>query len=322
MTNDNVKSASIHAIVLTLNEEKHISRCLQSIRDVASSITVIDSGSTDQTLAIAREFGAEVVINKWINYSTQLNFGIDHLSGRRGWLFRIDADEYITAQSAASLHALLDAIKVEIDGIMVQRQIVFLGRRIRWGGIEPNWQLRLWRAGRGRCERRWMDEHIVVHGEITKSTIELVDENLNSMDWWTAKHNHYASREAIDILASRGLLSLNENIEWSRASPQAKLRRLIKEKFYNRMPGGFRSMAYVIYRYVLRLGFLDGEPGYYFHFLQGFWYRTLVDAKLKEIVTDAKKSDRALAEVILRKTGIDVASMPAKSSTGDKSKEK
>lgn len=301
--------AEIHAIVLTYNEEIHIARCLTSLSGVCASVTVVDSGSSDKTIEIARSFGAEVISNPWVNYATQLNFGIDRIAGRGGWLLRIDADEYLTTSTRNALPGIADALPVCTDGIMVLRQIVFLGRRIRWGGIEPSWQLRIWRNGRGMCEQRWMDEHIVVKGGVSKSEIDLVDENLKSIDWWTSKHNHYASREAIDILASRGLLSLNEDLTRSGSSPQAKFKRLIKEKIYNKMPGGLRSLFYVIYRYVLRMGFLDGGPGYYFHVLQGFWYRTLVDAKLREIIHEANRTRRPIADVIYKKTGIDIERM-------------
>lgn len=302
----------IHAIVLTFNEEMHIARCLASIRGVCASITVIDCGSTDRTAEIARSFGAEVVTNKWVNYATQMNFGIAHVAGRPGWLLRIDADEYLTERSAQALPSFLVKLSETVDGVLVRRQIVFLGRRIRWGGIEPSWQLRLWQNDRGLCEQRWMDEHIVVKGEVIRSAIDVIDENLNSIDWWTIKHNHYASREVIDILASRGLLLRNDDLSHRVGSRQAKFKRIVKERCYNRMPGGLRSVLYVLYRYVLRLGFLDGAPGYFFHFLQGFWYRTLVDAKLREILAEVSTTGTPLAEIIRRKTGIEVERVTAK----------
>lgn len=295
----------IHAIVLTCNEELHIARCLTSIHEICTSITVIDSGSSDRTVEIARSFGADVIVNPWVNYATQLNFGIDKLEGRGGWLMRIDADEHLPPESARALPAVLTNLTAGDDGVLVRRQIVFLGRRIRWGGIEPSWQLRLWRCGRGACEQRWMDEHVVVRGGVAKSPIEFVDENLNSIDWWTSKHNNYASREVIDMLASLSLLDGYEDLTRSSASRQAKLKRFIKERIYNRLPGGIRTVAYVLYRYVLRLGFLDGKPGYYFHILQGFWYRTLVDAKLAEVLMLSEQQGLELAEAVKKATGID-----------------
>lgn len=295
----------IHAIILTLDEEKHIHRCIESIRPVCTAILVVDSGSKDKTCEIARSLGATVIVNPWVNYATQFNHGIAALGNREGWLLRIDADEYMSERSASKLRALLDGMPAGVDGLLVQRQIVFMGRRIKWGSVEPNWQLRIWRAGHGACESRWMDEHIVVEGSVRKTDIELVDENLNSLDWWTSKHNKYASREVIDILSSRGSLGVATDLAQHGASPQAKLKRFIKNSIYNRLPGGARSLAYLFYRYVLRLGFLDGKPGYYFHVLQGFWYRTLVDAKLSEIELIARTSGVSIADAVRIATSID-----------------
>lgn len=297
----------LHAIILTLNEEKHLKRCIASIRDVCASITIIDSGSTDRTASIAHDFNAEVVVSPWVNYATQLNIGIAHVAGRGGWVLRIDADEYLPDECATNIKRTLAEMAPTTDGILVLRQIIFLGRRIRWGGIEPNWQLRIWRCDRGRCEHRWMDEHIIVDGAISRSEIRLIDQNLNPLDWWTNKHNHYASREAVDILATRGLLpSPIDALSQHNASPQAIIRRCLKEYVYNRLPGGARSLAYFIYRYVLRAGFLDGQAGYYFHALQGFWYRTLVDAKLMEILLIARSENISVVEAVLRATGINL----------------
>lgn len=295
----------MHAIILTLDEEKHIARCIESIRDQCASILVVDSGSKDRTREIAMGLGAEVIENPWINYATQTNKAIAACAGKTGWLMRIDADEYLTPASAAGLHELLERQPRDVGGIVVRRQIVFLGRRIKWGAIEPSWQLRLWRAGQGSCEQRWMDEHIIVTGKVVRSTIDLVDENLNSLDWWTGKHNRYASREVIDILASRGLLGGNMDIQRHSASWQAKLKRFVKERVYERLPGGVRPLLFFLYRYLVRLGFLDGKQGYYFHILQGFWYRTLIDAKLDEIMALAKRRGIPVSEAVRLATGFD-----------------
>jgi glycosyltransferase involved in cell wall biosynthesis len=305
--------ADIHAIILTLDEEKHIARCIESIRDHCASVLVIDSGSKDRTRAIAAALGAEVIENPWINHATQVNKAIAACAGKTGWIMRIDADEYLPTASAAGLKTLLDRQPPDVAGVLLRRQIVFLGKRIKWGGIEPSWQLRLWRAGCGACEQRWMDEHVVVTGKVVRSAIDLVDENLNSLDWWTAKHNRYASGEVIDILASRGLLGgPRADSLRSGASLQAKLKRLVKERIYDRLPGGLRPVLYFLYRYVARLGFLDGRSGYYFHILQGFWYRTLIDAKLDEVMSLAQARAIPLSDAVRLTTGVDLkTSVPA-----------
>jgi glycosyltransferase involved in cell wall biosynthesis len=295
----------IHAIVLTLNEEVHLARCLASIRSHCATITIVDCGSTDRTVAIAGDFGAEVLTKPWINHAEQMNFAIDQLAGRGGWLLRIDADEVL----GASLSTPADAISAagsDVDGLLVQRRIVFMGRRIRHGGIEPSWQLRLWRNGRGRCEERWMDEHVKVAGATARSALVLTDHNVNSLTWWTDKHNGYASREAVDVLNRRfGLLTADTSATQT-MSAQAWARRFGKEQVYLKLPAGLRAICYFLYRYVVRLGFLDGRAGLYFHLLQGLWYRTLVDAKVDEITRYARENNVPLPIAIRSRTGIEI----------------
>ena len=296
--------AAIHAIILTLNEALHLERCIRSLGGVCSSITVVDSGSSDDTVDIARRLGATVLANPWTNYATQMNFAIDAVADRGGWLLRIDADEVLDSESGETLNEAVSRAGPDIDGLIVQRRIHFLGRRIRHGAIEPSWQLRLFRNGRGRCEQRWMDEHILVEGRVAKSRLILSDINLNSLTWWTSKHNTYASREAIDALNARHKFMQSNSVSEGSANAQAKVRRFLKERVYRNLPAGPRALFYFIYRYLLRLGFLDGAEGLYFHFLQGFWYRLVVDAKIAEIERHARTFGIPIEEAILDRTGI------------------
>ncbi len=303
-----MSAAHIHAIILTLNEELHIHRCIESLQGACATITVVDSGSTDRTVEIAKAMGAEILHNKWLNYATQMNFGIDACADRGGWLLRIDADEILDADSRETLETAVERASNEIDGLLVQRRIHFLGRRIKYGGIEPSWQLRLWRNGSGRCEIRWMDEHIRVEGRVEKSALVFSDINLNSLTWWTDKHNSYASREAIDALNKTFKFLPDDRLDQGGASPQAKIRRLLKNSVYMKLPGGVRAMVYFLYRYFLRLGLLDGRPGFYFHLMQGLWYRTLVDAKMMEILQHAAKHDTSITDAIEARTGFNPVS--------------
>ncbi|RWN60793.1 MAG: glycosyltransferase family 2 protein [Mesorhizobium sp.] len=272
----------IHAIILTLNEELHIARCIKSIAGQCTSVTVVDSGSSDRTADIARELGSQVVVNPFVNHSAQLNFAIDALASRGGWLFRIDADEVLNSETGCALADHIARAPPGVNGLVVARRIHFLGRRIRWGGIEPNWQLRLWRNGRGRCEDRWMDEHVRVDGLIARSGVVISDINLNPISWWTAKHNGYASREALEVLNLRyGFMERELSVHGS--GRQARWRRFLKNRLYQKVPRGFRAAAYFLFRYFALLGCLDGYPGWCFHTLQGFWYRSLVDAKVYEV---------------------------------------
>ena len=273
----------IVAIVLTLDEELHLDRCLKSVGEIATLLLVVDSGSTDRTLEIARKHGATVMKRAWTNHAEQFNWALDQLDADTDWVVRIDADEYLTTRLVSDLRQTLSQLKPEISGVLVNRRMTFQGRLIRHGGVFPVQVLRVFRQGMGRCEQRLMDEHIVVRGQTVSLPGELIDDNLKPLGWWTDKHNRYASLEAVEMLNLEfGFLDRGSHAPGLPAR-SAGTRRWIKEKVYSRIPGRWRAFAYFFYRYVLRLGFLDGRAGASFHFLQGFWYRYLVDAKVTEV---------------------------------------
>lgn len=270
-------------IILTRDERKHITRAIKSVQSIADRVLVIDSGSTDGTQELALELGAEVLFNPWINYATQFNWALDQLPDDSEWVLRLDADEFITNTLLTEIRDYLTRISDEVHGIYVSRRMHFLGRPIQWGGVFPIRILRLFRHEKGRCENRWMDEHIQVKGKTEEFSGEIIDDNLNSLTWWTEKHNNYASREVVDLLNLEYGFMPHETVAKLSGGQQAGVKRWLKEKVYKRLPSGFRAFAYFWYRYVIRLGFLDGKEGTAFHVLQGFWYRYLVDMKLLEI---------------------------------------
>lgn len=294
-------TADLTAIVLTFNEEKHLARCLQSLAGIARRVVVVDCFSTDGTAEIARSHGADVVQHAWVNYATQFNWALDNVPIDTQWTMRLDADEVVTPELAEALRRELPRSPETVTGLTVNRQIHFLGRWIRHGAIYPLRMLRVWRTGHGRCENRWMDEHMVVDGEIAHVDADIADINLNNVTWWTAKHNQYASREAVDLLMHRG--RAESGTDAAQMSFQAKAKRWMKEKVYSRLPLGVRALLYFIYRYFLRLGFLDGWQGLAFHFLQGFWYRFLVDVKVYELETLMKTQGLTLAEAVHQEFG-------------------
>ncbi len=268
-------------LILTRDEERHIARAIGSVAALGGRVVVVDSGSTDHTVEIARDLGAEVLENPWRNYATQFNWGLDQLPEGTGWVLRLDADEVLSPELVSQINATLPTLEPEVEGVTMGRRMAFLGRTIRHGGLFPIRVVRLFRHGKGRCEDRWMDEHIRVSGKVVDLPGELLDDNLNSLTWWTAKHNSYASREVVDLLNLEHRFMPHDSVA-GLGTGQAGVKRWIKERVYARLPGGFRALVYFFYRYVIRLGFLDGREGFAFHVLQGFWYRFLVDAKLAE----------------------------------------
>ncbi len=280
---------NIAAVILTYNEEIHIERCISSIKQICSEIFVIDSYSTDSTEELAIKAGATAVLkNHWKNYATQFNWGLENAPITADWIWRIDADEFITPSLAK--HAIQMVVKLEsseINGIYVRKRIDFMGKPLLHGGWYPQYHLKLWRRDHGACENRWMDEHIRLTDGTTATIDEKgadqVDANLNDLTWWTQKHNGYATREMVDMLMMEyGLDDEANEIEpkFFGSGPQRK--RWLKLK-YVKSPLFLRPFLNFTLRYVFKGGFLDGKEGLIWHFLQGFWYRFLVDAKIYEI---------------------------------------
>jgi glycosyltransferase involved in cell wall biosynthesis len=270
---------ALTVIVLTHNEEQNLPACLESIRELDAEVVVVDSGSTDRTLAIAGEAGCRVVEHPFENHAAQLNWALERLPVTTPWVMRLDADERLSPELVRELSGRLSDLPEEVTGLLVKRRVYFWGRWIRHGGYYPTWLLRIWRHGRARCEQRWMDEHMIVdRGRTLRLDHDIVDENRKGLTFWTDKHNRYADREVRDLLASQ-----DRSAKLVELRDQAGLRRWLKQNLYGRAPLFWRACGYWFYRYVLRLGFLDGRPGLVFHFLQGFWYRFLVDAKIWEL---------------------------------------
>jgi glycosyltransferase involved in cell wall biosynthesis len=285
-------------VIMTYNEAKHLDRCFASLLALDAEVHVIDCFSSDDTLTIARRSGAIVHENAWVNHAEQFNWGLTQLPNTIDWVLRLDADEYLTPALVDEINKKLSACSDDVGGISIPRRINFLGKLIKYGGVNKIHTVRLFRAGQGRCENRWMDEHIVVQGKLLKFKNELIDENLNPISWWVEKHNGYASREAVELLNLRYGFMPYDSIAKLSTKSQASLKRWVKENLYSKAPSGLRAFAYFVYRYILLGGFLDGSRGFAFHFLQGFWYRYLVDIKISEVERSMQSQNLSVQEAI------------------------
>ena len=293
---------NIAAIVLTFNEEKHIARCLTNLAKVTDEVFVIDSGSQDNTVQIAKSHGATVLTNPWINHASQLQWAIENITSSAEWFIRLDADEYLNEELINELNGKLKFIDKKIKGIIVSRRIIFMGKEIIFGGIGSVKVLRVFRRGRGYVSDRWMDEHIYVSGSTRKLNGLILDENLQSLTWWISKHNNYASLEAIEVLK---LSVIGGSKSSSLNAPfNVVMKNFLKEKVYLLLPSGLRALFYFLYRYIFLFGFLDGYIGFVFHFNQAFWYRSLVDAKVLEVNKYAESTGKSAEDSILDVLGI------------------
>jgi len=259
----------LSVIILTYNEEVNLPACLESLKGLDCEIFVVDSGSTDRTVEIARSYGAHVVEHPFETQARQLNWALQHLPLKGEWVLRLDADERLTPELKDELSSTLPTLKSEVTGLYVKRRVYFLGRWIRHGGYYPIWLLRIWRKGCARAEDRHNEHMVLLKGGSDFLRHDIIFE-------WTLRQNVYSSREVISLLQHK-----DEITPKLFGTPEAR-RRWLLYNVYLRFPPLIRPFCYFLFRYIFLLGFLDGKEGLIFHFLQGCWRRFLTDAKLYE----------------------------------------
>ena len=287
----NSDSVPVTVIIPTRNEARHLPRCLEAIRRF-SEVYVVDSRSTDSTVEIARAFGAKVVQFQYHGgWPKKRQWALDSLPFENDWVLLLDADEVLTADLCDEIgEAIRDP---NLIGYRVFLRINFLGRELRFGG-SGFWKLSLFRRGKGHFECRLRDqdhsmsdievhEHVVVDGRVGKVRHALPHHNVESLDRYLTKHNEYSNWEA------RVLLQATEQLD--ELSPtlfgnQAQRRRWLKKRFFG-LPGS--PMFFFLYKYILRLGFLDGVPGFIYCALQSTHFFH-IKAKMYELRCNAKSS--------------------------------
>jgi len=298
---------NLSVIILTFNEVVHIRRCIERLRPLARDIFVVDCFSTDGTAEVAREYGVQVVQNVWPgNQSDQFNWALANLPIQTKWVLRLDADEYLCPELVREIESDLERLPQDVMGVIFKRRHIFMGKWVR-RGVYPVRLLRLFQYGKARCERRWMDEHLeLLEGRAVEMENDFVDHNLNDIGWWTAKHNGYALREAAHLLDSKyGLFEVEKEIQGATCLQRPQAKRALKNQ-YAKLPLFLRAFLYFLLRYVVRGGFLDGKEGFLWHFLQGWWYRTLVDAKVWEIQRESGGDRERMRELLRGKYGIKI----------------
>ncbi len=263
-------------IVLSFNSEDTLGATLTRARLVADEIFVVDSYSSDKTVELARSMGAKVIQRPFENYGAQRNWAIDNLAVTRQWQLHLDADEWMDDVLVAEIKALRE--DGEHAGYFLPRYVRFLGRVLRHGGMNPTWHLRLFKTGAGRCEDRKYDQHfILTKGSSGRLGGAMIDDIRMPLSEWTARHNRWSDAEVEELHAEHTESRLKPDL---RGTP-AQRKRYLRQR-YEQMPLFFRPFALFTYRYLFRLGFLDGVEGFIFWVLQTFWFRFLIDAKIWE----------------------------------------
>jgi glycosyltransferase involved in cell wall biosynthesis len=285
------QSAGVSVVVLTFNEERNITACLESVRGWAAGVFVVDSGSTDRTVELAAAAGATVLVHPFETHARQWMWALAHLPLVSDWVLGLDADQQVTPPLRDSIcRAIASAEASALTGFYVNRRQIFRGRWIRHGGYYPKYLLKVFRRDAVSVdEQDLVDHHFIVGGRVGMLDGDLVEDNRNEADIqvWIDKHNRYARLQARQELAEgqrRGGVSArlfgtpDERVRWMKAR-------------WRSMPLFVRPCLYFTYRYVLRLGFLDGREGFVFHVLQAFWYRLLVDINISELRQHGETAD-------------------------------
>jgi glycosyltransferase involved in cell wall biosynthesis len=263
----------VHSIIPTKNEELHIARCVESLLPLGP-VLVVDSGSTDDTVAIADRCGARVVHRDWTGHSDQKNWALGQLDPSAQWVIFVDADEYLLPVDRERVVA--DVASNRADGYYLARRFFFLGRRLDHAHWYPDYQLRLFRAGLGRFEDRLVHEHLSVDGEVQASSAELMHENLNGISAYMERLNRYSDLEAQEQAGpSAGHKPGRLLGSW------IERRRALKN-IWLKLPA--RSLVRFFWLLLVRRAFLDGRPGIIFSALVG----------VHDFLTESKALERRL----------------------------
>ena len=227
---------TLSVVIITHNEEANLGRTLESVmplvRDGRGEIIILDSGSTDRTLDIARSFGAKVFLEEWKGYATQKNSASEKATG--DWILSLDADESLEPELADEISNQSRAASV---GFWMPRKNFFLGRWIKHGGFWPDPKLRLFRRGAGMFEDCLVHEDIKLNGPTDRLQHALVHHSYPTLTDYIEHMNRYSSLGA-EMAGARGFSFVDIMV---------------------------RPAATFIYNYFFRLGFLDGREGLLLH---------------------------------------------------------
>ena len=275
------RSVPVTVVVLTLNEEANISRCLLSAA-WASQVVVVDSGSSDHTVEIARALGAEVIFQEWLGFSEQREFALRAPSIKNEWIYFVDADEWICPQLATEIAGQLRS--PEHAAYIHRLRLVFQGKWIRHcGWYKGSWVVRLVDRRLTRYDGSQVGERARVDGPVGRLRYDIVDEDRKGFESWLHKHVRYARLEALrrQQLATSG----RRSPVCDTSDTRPLIRAVMKDMVFPVIPT--KPLALFIYMYILRLGFLDGRAGLRFCFYHA-WYELSVGVFLTEVSTTAR----------------------------------
>jgi glycosyltransferase involved in cell wall biosynthesis len=257
-----MRKITIDIIIPTLNEAHHIREAVLNAQQLGQ-VFVLDSLSTDGTQELARQAGATVVEHAFQDYATQKNWGLDNLPLTSEWVFILDADERVTPDLVAEIERRITR-RPKITGYYVNRQLVWLGRKIRHGGLFPSWNLRLFRRGLARYENRKVHEHVICRGPTEYLKHPMLHIRIETVDEFIRKHIRYADLESDEWV--RAQFEPNTQVPARELfRDYLRIRQWIRRQIWPRVP--CRPLLRFVYMFFVRFGILDGKPGWYMAWL-------------------------------------------------------
>lgn len=275
-------TAKISVFILTFNEAANIRSCLESLAGSFDDIVIVDSYSSDETLSICAEFGCRIVQHPFENQALQCNWALETVDFQHGWILRLDSDEILPEKLKAELVDLATSLGDDVTGVYLNRRQYFMNKWLRHGGIYPHHILRLFRAGAGEYENKTEEHFILKRGTSVKAKNDFLEDNRNNdLPFWLRKHVDLSDQEMRDTM---GLTQDDpDGLELRLFGEKIQRTRWLKQNIYQCSPLFLRAAGYFLYRYFVRLGFLDGMPGFIYYVNQSFWYRFFVDSRIYEM---------------------------------------
>lgn len=241
--------------------------------------------------------------HEFISYHDKRNWAQRNNPFKTEWVLHLDADESLTPELIAWLMNKFPVMKQNFDGFMFSRKTLFLDKFIRFGGQYPNFHLRLFKAKMGYVEDKAYDNHWVLPGGNIKTihNADIINKVASNLNEFTISHNKWATKQTIEFLLNK---QNSGEVNPKLFGNPIERKRWFKNNIFQKSPLFLRGFAYFLYRYIIKLGFLDGKEGLIFFVLQTFWFRFLVDAKVYELEKKVKKSGKTLEQVIFKEYGI------------------
>ncbi len=281
-------------IVLAYNEEQHLPKLFDSLKTLNAPTYLLDSGSSDKTLEICRQYNVQTAYHEFKNHPSQWDVALKTFQIETPWIIGLDADQCLDQDLLKILLNFRDSAYAGINGIYFKRKYFFKGKWIKYGGYYPFYQLKMFRKGIGSSDMNEnMDHRFIISGKsITWNEGHIIEENQkeNSISFWIDKHNRYSdllAHEEVERMQALRVQTLNPSLFGNPDERRAYLKRI-----WWRLPRYVRPVLYFHYRLIFQLGFLDGKTGILFHFLQAFWFRLIVDVKIEELLKNGILNER------------------------------